>query len=82
MKGIVSERNANLRGRLFNWKFGSALMYLEGEDMEVVGNVRSLYRLFENCGHFEGDLGNLVRLAVLYLIGDEDPLLYGEEERK
>lgn len=72
MKGIVTEGNVYLRGRLFNWKFNSALKYLEGESEEVVENVKSLDRLFESCGHFGGDLGNLVRLAVLYLIGDEE----------
>ena len=64
----------DLRDRLYNWKFNSALecaiKTLEdlGDDQD---NIAALARLFGNCGWIEGDMGVLISIAVHSLIGND-----------
>jgi hypothetical protein len=71
MTGVVGAENKDLRSRLSNWKFESAMNYLDGESEEVA--VKTLDGLFGNCGWFWGNMGEVVGLAVLYLIGHDEP---------
>jgi hypothetical protein len=47
-------KSLDLKGRLKNYKFKSALNYLDGEDEEVVELVKSLAAMYGNVGWFEG----------------------------
>ena len=75
MKGIVTENNQDLRGRLINGKFESALAYLEGESEEVKEIVMSLSNMFGSSGFiYDGDFGILLSAVMTYLIGSEEEL--------
>jgi len=53
-----------LKGKLTNWKFRSALSYLDGQTEEVKDVVNALCRSYGNCGWFEGDMGLIVGICV------------------
>ena len=62
--------NNMLHGRIENWKFDSALKYLDGEPEYTVALIQALARVFGDCGWFDGDMGLIVcaacdRLAIL-----------------
>lgn len=57
--------NDDLSGRLYNYKFNSALKYLDGEPEEVKLIVNTLARMFGNVGWgLEGDIGILVAFVL------------------
>ena len=65
--------NDELRGRLYNWKFESALNYLENEDESVVNETKALAATLGNVGwSLRGTMGVLVAGVVKRLIGGED----------
>lgn len=59
-----------LADRLVNWKFKSASEYAQILTLPdgVQEQVESLNKMFGNCGWFEGDMGNLVEMAVYGLL--------------
>ena len=57
-------KNEELKERLFNWKFESALKYLDGETEEVFNIVKALADMFGNVGWFEGSLAIIVAQAL------------------
>lgn len=66
------DKDAALISRLENWKFGQAMQYLRDDHPKSVHNeVNVLCRLFGDAGWFDGDIGELVRLAVIGLIEGE-----------
>jgi hypothetical protein len=65
-------KNENLKSRLINWKFESALKYLDGEEEGIKVLVGILARMYGNCGWFSGDMAALIA-AALESIGIEDP---------
>jgi uncharacterized protein (DUF1810 family) len=71
--------NKDLFGRLLNWKFKSALNYLDGATDEEKSLVEALARMFGNCGWFDGDMAEIVCHALLH-IGISDPNDEGGEE--
>ena len=53
------------KGRLYNWKFNSAVRELTTEATEDERElVEALATLFGNVGHFEGAMSMLVAVAV------------------
>ena len=68
---LVKKENENLISRLSNYKFKSALEYLDGEDEIVITIVEALASTFENSGWFGGSMGDIVDAAVTLLIGSE-----------
>lgn len=69
--GIVNmeaPKAENLKGRLFNWKFKSALQYLEGQPDEVRELVEALANTVGNSGWEDGYLGTIIGAAVDKLI--------------
>lgn len=71
---IKTKKSVKLRGRLVNWKFKQALQYLRGQPENVNMGVRTLDRLFGDCGWgLDGEMGQLVELAVTAIIGEERP---------
>jgi hypothetical protein len=64
----------NLINRLENWKFESALKHLRGQPRAVQSSVRALSRLLGNSGWLDGDIGELVTLAVEDLTGNREQL--------
>jgi len=69
----VKKINDELRGRLYNWKFESALNYLENEDESVVNETKALAATLGNVGwSLRGTMGVLVAGVVKRLIGGED----------
>jgi len=68
--------NNALWGRLFNFKFDSALRYLEPTDTEEVQEtVRALANAFGNVGHFSGDLATIIAAALKSIGCDVDDML-------
>ena len=61
---MVRKENEKLIGRLFNYKFASAQLYLEGEDEEVVSVVNALADTFSDCGWIDGNMGTIIRACV------------------
>lgn len=60
--------------RLYNWKFDSALDYLDASQAthaEAVG-IKALAEVFGNLGWQGGAMSEIIRLAVHDLIGDSD----------
>lgn len=67
------ERDDNLIGRLYNWKFSSAAGLLrEDHPEDVREQVATLARLFGNVGWLDGDIAVLIAATVRGLIGDQD----------
>ena len=65
--------NENLYGRLYNWKFESALKYLKGESKEVKKTVRELARKYGNIGWiYESELAEEIARRVFDLGVEED----------
>jgi hypothetical protein len=60
-----------LRSRLINWKFESALKYVDefGEDEEAREVLEALARLHGNSGWTQGDLALIISVAVDMLLG-------------
>lgn len=60
--------NGDLTGRLTNWKFESALRYLDDDvtkdEREV---VTSLACVFGNIGYVDGEMGTIISAAVASL---------------
>lgn len=56
--------NEGLEGRLLNFKFDSALQYLEGESEEVIELVNLLAKLFGNVGSILGDFALIIENAL------------------
>ena len=69
---VAAPKRDQLVSRLCNWKFAQALQYTEGQPSNVVHNVSCLANLFGNPGWFDGEMGTLVSLAVLALVGEQD----------
>jgi hypothetical protein len=73
--GIVAQKVKNadkLIGRLFNWKFEQAALYIEGQPVEVCELVKALSATFGNEGWGEcGHIGTIVSAAVDRLIDGE-----------
>lgn len=66
--------NEKLENRLYNFKFGQALDYLEGEDNTTRGVVEALAEMFDDPGWFHGHMATIV-MAACRSIGvtfDED----------
>lgn len=61
---MVRKENKRLISRLFNWKFGTALQYLEGEDEEVVILVKALADTFDDCGWIDGNMGIIIQACL------------------
>lgn len=62
--------NEDLTGRLENWKFESAKMYVDFDvsvDERLV--IEALADTYGNCGWFEGSMGLIIGAAVEALIG-------------
>lgn len=63
--------NKDLENRLYNWKFNSAIRYLDDsvseKDKEIIVALREM---FGNSGWFDGTLGLLVNRVVNGLIGE------------
>jgi hypothetical protein len=65
--------SADCKGRLYNWKFTSAVAELTDAATEAErGLVEALAACFGNVGHFEGDLGVVVAHAVASLGVEDD----------
>ena len=60
--------NEKLHGRLYNWKFGQALNYVQGEDERTVDLIHALISVFGTCPSFNGSL-NLIIWHALESIG-------------
>ena len=60
----LEKRNEDLCSRLLNWKFESALKYLDGEPDEVVKLVDSLSTMFGDSGWFSGSMAILIANAL------------------
>ena len=56
--------NEDLRSRLVNYKFGSALEYICDENEEVQDLVNALSDNFGDIGWFEGGISIIVRHAL------------------
>lgn len=56
--------NENLNSRLINWKFESALKYLDGEDQDTKELVMALSRTLGNSGWLMGDIATIVGAAM------------------
>jgi hypothetical protein len=64
-QGLVEEgMNPVLKNRIFNWKFASASIYLDGEDDHIKHTVQLLARMFGDCGWLTGDIGSLIQIVV------------------
>lgn len=72
-----TDQSERLIGRIYNWKFESALRYMKGQPKEIQDLLKSLAKLLGNEGWMDGLLADLVKAAELYLLGDE----LGEEDR-
>jgi hypothetical protein len=53
-----------LQSRLENWKFASAMQYIDGEPENVENAVSALSEAFGDCGWFGGRMGVIVGAAV------------------
>ena len=69
---MISKKNENLRGRLYNFKFDSALQYLDGETDEDKEVIEALARMFGNCAWMGGDIELVVSGCVFSLISGEE----------
>jgi hypothetical protein len=72
-----TEQSDKLIGRIYNWKFKSALKYMKGQRIDIQDLIRTLATLFGNEGWMDGLVADLVKTAEQYLLGDDL-----EEERK
>lgn len=62
-----------VQSRLYNWKFSSAQCQLRVDDYEGVTedereSIAALARVFGDCGYFYGELANVVRGCVAWLL--------------
>ena len=57
-----------LISRLENWKFESALKYVDAEDEDVQETVTALAVMFGNCGWMYGFMGTIINATVNHLI--------------
>jgi hypothetical protein len=65
MKRNPLNLNEKLYGRLYNWKFDSALRYLKGEPKEVQKAVRELAEEYGNIGWvYEGKISDIIAEKV------------------
>lgn len=72
--GIVKKGTKDadrLISRIYNWKFQSALPYLEGQPEDVQELVEALANTVGNCGWGEGYLEVIIGAAADRLIGEE-----------
>lgn len=67
----IRPENKDLRGRVHNWKFSSALLHLDGEAEDVQITVQTLATMFGNVGWFEGTMATMVERAVNSLLQEE-----------
>ena len=57
-----------LEGRLYNWKFSSALRYLDGQPDNVREAVKALSDCFGDCGCLSGSVSAIIASLVHALI--------------
>lgn len=63
-----------LIGRLLNWKFDSAAQMLSASDTtEAACVIRALAAQFGNCGHIDGQMGELIGSVVDLLLRNLKP---------
>lgn len=66
---LVKKENKNLISRLRNYKFNSAIEYLDGEDERVKIIIMALADTFGDIGWFGGSMSEIVDAVVVLLIG-------------
>jgi hypothetical protein len=75
--------NKNLVSRLENWKFDSAETAADDDSVQLDDDqqsvISSLSTVFGNVGHFHGDLAEIIRAAVNYVIGVQHGESYEEK---
>ena len=70
-EGLVSKKNKKLRNKISNWKFKSAVAYLDGEKEKVKEIVKSLAELDKNNDpSIKGLIHKTIRPLIEYLIGE------------
>ena len=78
-RDIINKDNEELINRLYNWKFKSAIKFLNGEDEYVKDVVNTLNNLFGNCGWIlSGEMADMVEYALVS-IGLNEVLEEGEK---
>jgi uncharacterized membrane protein len=75
--------NENLVSRLENWKFDSAETAADDDSVQLDDDQQSvisaLSAVFGNVGHFHGDLSEIIRAAVNYVLGVQHGESYEEK---
>lgn len=67
----VTDSTDRLKSRLTNWKFESAAELLSADDhTEAAELIHALAAQFGNCGHFDGEMGDLIAAVVELLLRD------------
>lgn len=68
------------RGRLFNWKFETALRYIDQFPDGAHELLRALSRLFGDVGWFSGDMATVIEYALNSIGIDPDGLDNAQEK--
>lgn len=68
----MKERNPLLYTRLSNWKFNSAMQYVEDESFQVKALVKALSEQFGNVGWFQGSMAIIIASALLSIEVDPE----------
>lgn len=70
---MIPKEKEELIGRLYNWKFESAMRYVDNDiEEQDVYLIKALAQVFQNCGHFDGDMGNIVQAAVNSIMPEDE----------